>query len=127
MPISCEQAVAEYFAAIRAMDVERWVNTFDANAVSHDPVGAPPMHGHEALRQFLTQINSGFDSLALTEDNVFINGNSAAVKWTGKGLGRNGKSVTFEGVDVIECNDSGKIVTVHAYWDPGPVMATIQT
>jgi steroid Delta-isomerase len=127
MPISCEQAVAEYFAAIRAMDVERWVNTFDANAVSHDPVGAPPMHGHEALRQFLTQINSGFDSLALTEDNLFINGNSAAVKWTGKGLGRNGKSVTFEGVDVIECNDAGKIVTVHAYWDPGPVMATIQS
>lgn len=127
MPISCEQAVAEYFAAIRAMDVERWVNTFDANAVSHDPVGAPPMHGHEALRQFLTQINSGFDSLALTEDNVFINGNSAAVKWTGKGLGRNGKSVTFEGVDVIECNDAGKSITVYAYWDPGPVMATIQS
>jgi steroid delta-isomerase len=127
MSISCEQAIAEYFAALRAMDVERWVNTFDANAVSHDPVGTPPMRGHEALRQFLTQINSGFDSLGLTEDNVFINGNSAAVKWTGKGLGRNGKSVTFEGVDVIECNDAGKIVSVHAYWDPGPVMATIQT
>jgi steroid delta-isomerase len=127
MPISCEQAIAEYFAAIRAMDVERWVNTFDANAVSHDPVGTPPMHGHEALRQFLTQINSGFDSLDLTEDNVFINGNSAAVKWTGKGLGRNGKSVTFEGVDVIECNDSGKIISVHAYWDPAPIMATIQS
>ena len=31
----------EYFAAIRAMDVERWVDTFDTNAVSHDPVGAP--------------------------------------------------------------------------------------
>ena len=127
MPISCEQAIAEYFAAIRAMDVERWVNTFDANAVSHDPVGTPPMHGHEALRQFLTQVNSGFDSLALTEDNVFINGNSAAVKWTGKGIGRNGKSVTFEGVDVIECNEAGKIVTVHAYWDPAPVMATVQS
>jgi steroid delta-isomerase len=85
------------------------------------------MHGHEALRQFLTQVNSGFDSLALTEDNVFINGNSAAVKWTGKGIGRNGKSVTFEGVDVIECNEAGKIVTVHAYWDPAPVMATVQS
>jgi steroid Delta-isomerase len=127
VPTSCEQAVAEYFAAIRAMDVERWVNTFDATAVSHDPVGTPPMHGHEALRQFLTQVNSGFDTLGLTEDNVFINGHSAAVKWTGKGIGRNGKSVTFEGVDVIECNEAGKIVNVHAYWDPGPVMATIQS
>jgi steroid Delta-isomerase len=127
MPISCEQTVTEYFAAIRAMDVERWVKTFAVNAVSHDPVGTPPMHGHEALRQFLTQVNSGFESLGLTEDSVFINGNSAAVKWTGKGTGRNGKPVTFEGIDVIECNEAGKIVAVHAYWDPAPVMATIQS
>jgi steroid delta-isomerase len=127
MPTSCKQTVEEYFAAIRAMDAERWANTFDANAVSHDPVGTPPLHGHEALRQFLTQVNSGFESLGLTEDSVFINGNSAAVKWTGKGTGRNGKSVTFEGIDVIDCNDEGKIVLVRAYWDPGPVMATIQS
>jgi steroid Delta-isomerase len=127
MPTSCEQAVAEYFAALRAMDVERWVNTFDANAVSHDPVGAPPMHGHEALRQFLAGISGGFATVGLTEDSVFLNGNSAAVKWTGKGIGRNGKPVTFEGIDVIECNDAGKIVSVHAYWDPGPMMATIQS
>jgi steroid delta-isomerase len=127
MPTSCKQTVAEYFAAIRAMDVERWVDIFDANAISHDPVGTPSMHGHEALRQFLTQVNSGFEIISLTEDNIFINGNSAAVKWTGKGKGRNGKSVTFEGVDVIECNDAGKIVLVHAYWDPGPVMAIIQS
>ena len=58
MPTSCDQAVTEYFAAIRAMDVDRWVNTFDANAVSHDPVGAPPLNGHKALRQFLTQVTS---------------------------------------------------------------------
>jgi len=127
MPASCKQTVAEYFAAIRAMDVERWVNIFDANAVSHDPVGTPPLHGHEALRQFLTQVNSGFETIGLTEDSVFVNGNSAAAKWTGKGKGRNGKSVTFEGIDVIECNDEGKIVSVHAYWDPGPVMAVIQS
>jgi steroid Delta-isomerase len=127
MPTSCKQTVAEYFAAIRAMDAERWANTFDANAVSHDPVGTPPLHGHEALRQFLTQVNSGFESFGLTEDSIFINGNSAAVKWTGKGTGRNGKSVTFEGIDVIDCNDEGKIVLVRAFWDPGPVMATIQS
>jgi steroid delta-isomerase len=65
--------------------------------------------------------------VGLTEDNVFINGNPAAVKWTGGGKGHNGKPVTFEGIDVIECNDAGKIVSVHAYWDPGPVMATIQS
>ncbi len=85
------------------------------------------MHGHEALRRFLTQVTSGFETVSLTEDHVFINGNSAAVKWTGKGRGRNGKPVAFDGIDVIECNDAGKIVSVHAYCDPGPVMAAIQS
>ncbi|MEI9980638.1 MAG: nuclear transport factor 2 family protein [Edaphobacter sp.] len=127
MAPSCKQTVAEYFAAIRAMDVERWVNIFDANAVSHDPVGTPPLRGHEALRQFLTHIKSAFETIDLTEDNVFINGNSAAVKLTGRGIGRNGKPVIFEGIDIIECNDEGKIVSVHAYWDPAPVMAIIQS
>ena len=81
------------------------------------------MHGREALRQFLTQVNSGCEIIGLTEDSVFINGKSAAVKWTGKG--RNGKPV--EGIDVIECIDAGKIVSVHADWDPAPVMAIIQS
>ena len=120
---SCEQTIAKYFAAIRAMDVERWVNTFAPDAVSHDPVGAPPMHGHAALRQFMQQIAAGFQSISLTEDGVFINGNSAAVKWSGKAVAHSGKSVDFEGVDVIDCNEEGKIILVRAFWDPTSVMA----
>lgn len=109
------------------MDVERWVNTFSEDAVSHDPVGAPPHRGHEELRSFLTGLFSMCEQAGLTENNVFINGNSAAVKWTGTGKGRNGKSVSFEGVDVIDCDAAGKIVLVRAFWDPGPVMATLQS
>lgn len=125
MSNAVQHAIAEYFAAIRAMDVERWVNTFAADAVSHDPVGAPPLHGHEALRQFLTGVAAGFETVGLTEDSVFINGNSAAVKWNGTGVGKNGKPVHFEGIDVIHCNEQGKITLVYAYWDPAPVMAVI--
>ena len=120
---NCEQTVAEYFAAIRAMDVERWVNTFAHDGISHDPVGTPAMHGHEALRQFMQHITSSFKSVSLTEDGVFASGNSAAVKWKGKAVSQSGKTVDFEGVDVIDCNPAGKIVSVRAFWDPAPVMA----
>jgi steroid delta-isomerase len=126
MPITTwEQAVAEYFSALRAMDVDRWVNTFAPNAESHDPVGAPPLLGHDALRQFLTGIFSLFETVGLTEDHIFGAGDTAAVKWTGRGRGRNGKDVTFEGIDVIECNQDGKIISVHAYWNPAPVVAAV--
>jgi steroid delta-isomerase len=127
MPNLCEQAVTEYFAAIRAGDVERWVNTFAHDAISHDPVGAPPMQGHAALRQFLTHLGQSFQSVALTEEAVFVNGNSAAVKWTGKAISHSGKSVDFEGVDVLDCNDDGKITLVRAFWNPAPVMAIAQS
>ncbi len=123
----CKQAVAEYFAALRAMDVDRWINTFAPDAQSQDPVGTPPMRGHAALRDFLTGILGLFQQVGLTEDQVFLAGNSAAVKWTGKGTGRNGAEVTFEGIDVIDCNPEGKIIAVRAFWDPGPVMAAIQS
>lgn len=102
--VTCEQAVAEYFAAIRAMDPDRWVRTFAEDAESQDPVGAPPMRGHAAPHEFLTGVLSLFKELGLTEDRVFVAGNSAAVMWTGRGGGRNGAIVTFEGVDVIDCN-----------------------
>jgi len=119
----CGHTVAEYFAAIRAMDVERWVNTFAFDAVSHDPVGSPPLQGHQALREFMSHITGSFVSVGMSEDCVFVNSNTAAVKWTGKAVSRSGKSVEFEGIDVIQVNDEGKITLVHAYWDPAPVMA----
>ena len=126
MPTLTEETVAEYFAAIRAMDVERCVAVFATNAEQHDPVGAPPNIGHEAIRAFFTQMFSGFQVVGLTEDGVYANDRSAAIKWTGKGVAHSGKSVTFEGVDVIDCNEAGKIVMARAFWDPAPVMAALQ-
>jgi steroid delta-isomerase len=122
---TCKQAVAEYFSALRAMDVDRWVNIFAPGAESHDPVGTPPLVGHEALRQFLTEIFSAFETVGLTEDHIFVTGDIAAVKWTGLGRGRNGKDVIFEGIDIIECNPEGKIISVRAYWNPAPVVAEV--
>ena len=122
-----EQTVAEYFAAIRAMDVERCVAVFSPDAEQQDPVGAPPNIGHEAIRAFFTQIFSGFQLVGLMEDGVYVSGSSAAVKWTGKGVAHSGKSVTFEGVDVIDCNEEGKIIMVRAFWDPATVMAALQS
>ena len=47
------------------------------------------------------------------------------MKWTGRGVGKNGRSVHFEGIDVITIGDDGKIASVRAYWDPTPVNAVL--
>lgn len=120
-----EVAVAEYFKALRAMDVEAWVGAFAPNAVIHDPVGSAPLEGHAALRQFLTGVLSLFENVGLQEQQVFIAGNEAAVKWTGYGRGKNGRDVRFEGIDVIVVDEQGKISGVRAYWDAGSLIAAV--
>lgn len=118
-------AVKAYFAALRAMDRRAWVNTFAEDAITYDPVGAPPTRGHEKLAEFFDTVTAAFKEVSLTEDEVFIAGNGAAVKWFGRGVSKAGNKVHFEGIDVFEVNEAGKIQTLHAYWNPAEMVAQL--
>ncbi len=125
-PETISRSIKAYFAATRAMDTEAWVATFAPDAISYDPVGAPPTAGHDALRQFFEAILGAFDKVGLTEDQMFIAGNGAAVKWTGRGKGKNGREVKFEGINIFELNEDGQIQNLRAYWNPAEVMMQLQ-
>jgi steroid Delta-isomerase len=124
-PEVVSRAVKAYFAALRAMDQQAWINTFAEDAVTYDPVGTPPNQGHKSLTEFFQTVTAAFKEVGLTEDEIFIAGNSAAVKWTGRGVSKQGRQVKFEGIDVIEVNEAGKIQTIHAYWNPAEMVAQL--
>ena len=124
-PEVVSRAVRAYFEAIRAMDQEAWVNTFAEDAVSHDPVGALPTTGHQKLGEFFQTMTGAFKQVGLTEDQIFVAGNGAAVKWTGRGVSKQGRKVHFEGIDTFEVNESGKIQTVYAYWNPAEMLGQL--
>lgn len=124
-PEVVSKAVKAYFAALRAMDIQACVNTFAEDAVTYDPVGAPPTKGHERLAEFFQTITAAFKEVGLTEDEVFIAGNGAAVRWSGRGISKSGRKVHFEGIDVFEVNEAGKIQTLHAYWNPAEMVAQL--
>ena len=124
-PDKISRAVRAYFLAIRAMDADAFANTFAEDGTTFDPVGTPGITGRAGIREFLQNICKGFKTVGLTEDYVFVAGNGAAVKWTGQGVSASGKEVKFEGVDVIEVNEDGKIQTVHAYWNPAEMIAQL--
>ena len=119
------KTVKAYFAAIRAMDIPACVDTFASDAVTHDPVGSPPNEGRKKISEFFQNIMGAFKEVGLTEDEVFIAGNGAAVRWSGRGISQSGHKVHFEGIDVITLNEDGKIQTLHAYWNPAEMMAQL--
>jgi steroid delta-isomerase len=41
-------------------------------------------------------------------------------------VGKNGREVTFAGIDVITVNEAGAIQTVRVYWNPVPVLTELQ-
>lgn len=124
-PEVISRAVRAYFEAIRAMDQEAWVNTFAEDAVTYDPVGAQPTKGHQKLGEFFQTITGAFKEVGLTEDQIFVAGTGAAVKWTGRGISKQGRKVHFEGIDIFEVNESGKIQTLYAYWNPAEMLGQL--
>ena len=125
LPERISHTVRAYFLAIRAMDPEAFANCFAEDGTTYDPMGSPPITGRAAIREFLASICKNFKEVSLTEDSVFVAGNGAAVKWTGKGTSASGKAVNFEGVDVFEVNADGKIQNVWAYWNPAEMIAQL--
>jgi steroid delta-isomerase len=119
------RAVRGYFLAIRAMDPEAFANSFAEDGTTYDPVNAPGITGREGIREFLESICKNFKSVSLDEDSIFVAGNGAAVKWTGRGTSVSGKEVRFEGIDVFEVNEDGRIQTVRAYWNPAEMIAQL--
>jgi steroid delta-isomerase len=124
-PEVISRVVKSYFAALRAMDQEAWVNTFAEDAFSYDPVGSPVIEGHQKLGEFFSSVTAAFKEVGLTEDQVFIAGNSAAIKWTGRGISKQGNKVVFEGIDIINVNEAGKIESLYAYWNPAEMAAQL--
>ncbi len=124
-PEVVSKAVKAYFAALRAMDIPAILNTFAVDAITYDPVGTPPNQGHKKIEEFFQTVTAAFKKVGLTENEVFIAGNAAAVKWTGSGISKQGKNVHFEGIDVIEVIEAGKIQTLHAYWNPAEMVAQL--
>jgi len=124
-PDRVSRAVRGYFLAIRAMDPQAFANAFAEDGTTYDPVGTPGITGRQAIREFLESICQNFKTVGLTEDSVFVAGNGAAVKWTGKGTSSGGREVNFEGIDVFEVNQDGKIQTIHAYWNPAEMIAQL--
>ncbi|MBW4519219.1 MAG: nuclear transport factor 2 family protein [Scytolyngbya sp. HA4215-MV1] len=122
-----ETVIKTYFSATRHLDVDTWLDTFAEDAVSYDPVGSTPLCTSDEKRQMFEGIADLFERVGFAEDFVAIAGNEAAVKWTGRGIAKDGREIVFEGIDVFIINDAGKIQTLYRYWNPNALLVSLET
>jgi ketosteroid isomerase-like protein len=125
-PELIQKLVTSYFSSLQMMDAAGWAENFTEDAVIYDPIGNPPSKARENAQAFFGLLSMAFEKLELSQDNVFIAGNGAAVKWTMRGLGKSGKQGIAEGISVFEIYESGKIQQVSSYWDDAAMMAQIK-
>lgn len=120
-----ERTIQQFFAALSAKDVEAWLATFTLDAISYDPVGTPANVGQAALRLFFDNVSNTFERISIAPEQILECECRAVAKWLAEGVGKNGRTVKFSGLDVFELDAHGKIKALWGFWDPDAMLAKL--
>ncbi len=118
-----KEAIASYFAANNALDLEGFVNIFAEDAALYNVAETSPLVGRDAVRSVAEQSIAPFQETHVELERIFIAGNGAAVFYSGQATAKNGRRTRLEGIDVFEINERGKIQNIRFYLDLAAVMA----
>ncbi|MEO1297457.1 MAG: nuclear transport factor 2 family protein [Cyanobacteria bacterium J06636_16] len=115
-----ESWVRSYFKASQSGDAQVWFATFAEGAVVEDPVGTPPKSTREEILAQGTGFVEAFKQVGLYESFIHVNGLEAVAMWTGRAITHDDQSLSFEGIDLFEFNETGKITLLRGFWTPPP-------
>ncbi|MBF6439855.1 nuclear transport factor 2 family protein [Nocardia cyriacigeorgica] len=107
--------VEEYVKLVGSGTSEDVVALYAPDATVEDPIGTPPKHGHDAIREFYNVLANLERESTLHADTVRIGGNQAAFMFT-LVTKAGDQRVTLRPIDVMEFDDEGRITHMRAYW-----------
>ncbi|WP_299202549.1 tryptophan 2,3-dioxygenase family protein [Brumimicrobium sp.] len=116
-----ETTIDNYFLTISQLDQEGWIDLFDENGYIEDPVGSRPYVGHDQLAIFFKGVVRFFKNLTMTMESIEIEKDFVNVYWKAEGTSYNDKSIKYQGVEIFQINDQGKILCAKVEWDPSIV------
>ena len=116
---SIRELVVRYLATFATGDIEGRIALFAPDASFEDPVGTPPMVGHDALRAFFSQGSAMKISAEL--ERIAICGKEAAFAFRARLDAGEGGQVTIHPFETLVVNDDGLIVQMRAYFDVGSI------
>ena len=116
---SIRELVVRYLATFATGDIEARIALFAPDASFEDPVGTPPMVGHDALRAFFSQGSAMKISAEL--ERIAICGKEAAFAFRARLDAGEGGQVTIHPFETLVVNDDGLIAQMRAYFDVGSI------
>jgi steroid Delta-isomerase len=114
-----EKRLKEYWEALKSMETERWVAEFAEDARVDDPVGKPPVVGHDQLRAYFNVLRQKTKHIEMTPDLIIVSPPEAAVKFTGQAITKDDFKVNYEGISMYKFRDDGKLLEMRAFVDFG--------
>ena len=110
--------VERYFQATQSNDAATWAACFAPDATVDDPVGSPPIKGTDAILERGKEFLANFQTVGLYPEYVSVDNLRAAAKWTGRGVTKDNRAIKFEGINVFEFDEAGKITNLVGFWNP---------
>jgi steroid Delta-isomerase len=115
-PEQVQSVIAAYVDGYRRNDKQAVIDLFRADAVWHDPVGAPPHVGHDGIGEFWDQTHAMADSIALEPRFVVVAGDEGVMSFEIH-VGTPTGTMVMDAVEIFTVGDDGKIALLKAYWD----------
>ena len=110
--------VDSYCLAFSAGDRAGYVGLFAADGWIEDPVGSPRLTGPDEIGSFFDQSSTMVDSIELRPTGpVRVAAGEAAFPMQARPT-IGGTTYVVDIIDVMTFDDSGKITTMRAFWDP---------
>ena len=117
-PTDIRSAIDAYCTAFTDGDRAAYVGLFAETAWIEDPVGSPRLEGHEGIGGFFDQMSSMADSIELRRTGpVRVAAGEAAWPLQARPT-MGGATMCVDIIDVMTFDDTGKIATMRAFWDP---------
>lgn len=119
-PEQMTTTVEAYMKAFATADKEGWLALFADDCETIDPYPGDVNKGHEGIGAFWDRSFALGSNFEFDVPHVITAGDRAVMPFT-LSMEAGGARYGFDGVDVFEFADDGRIQRLTAYWDPTKV------
>ena len=119
-PDQVREAAENHAKLFSAADKEAWLSLYADDAEFTDPYPAPAAVGRAGLTEFWDRVHTMASDYSFDIRLLTVAGDRAAMAFT-LSMTAGGDRYEFDGVDVFEVGDDGRINRFTAYWDPTAV------